>query len=908
MTVSELIVLLPCHSLEDFPQYHEGDEAAELLTSWTALWRPELIAAAGKMPRWSRADFPPDNAPGNVYLIPPLSDRLIAVGWKGRAQEEGAVVVAAQADCRATAAELLARTEISPVVADELADDFFAFGYCYLQMELLTRQMRYVSSLDEPHIETQLLAAAQAAVTGDAVAARERLSKCFDVLMEARDRFYPVDVYLLDLALVAESFWGEPLRRDLSSPLPLNVHLNGEQVERLTEREPETLAALRAALESRSVGVVGGEYNEAPLPLRSLDAIERDFDQAQASYLQHLGAKPKVYLRRTFGLSPFLPLLLSRRQISGCIHCTFDDGLFPPIGQSKTRWQSLDGSAIEAFGRVPLDARLPQSFLALSQKISESMDLDHVAAVAFVRWPGETNFWFSLLKRAQTFGHALGKFATFDQFFEQSDYAGRLDKFDADDYRSAYLKQAVARDEADPISRHLRSAQSETRSRVQRSISAWAQLISGDPHSSADASSDSRTARLATVVAHEVGASSVGQIVFNPFAHELRRSASMSDSEAISGVNIPAFGFAWIPSGAREEPPPSRKGAPPLAAEHILANEHLEVKLDPTTGGIRSLRDFKHRGNRLSQQLALRLPGAQIAVGQPWRDPDESAHYSVMVADEIQTTSTGPSFGEIAVAGRLVDREGRLQARFRQRLRLARDARVVTVDIHLDPEIELPADPWGAYFACRFAWSDELAELRRSVHGTSQPTKIKRFEAPRFIEINDDPVRTAILTGGLPYHRRVGERMLDSLLIVRGDTGRDFRLGLGLDVPNLAGRAEELLLDQLPSVTASGPRGAASGWFFHLDAPNVVALDWSPLVEAGQVVGFCAKLLETAGRPGRVKLRVFRPIARAMQVDALGNPIVTLSASDDTILVDFSVFELVEVEARWTLPATAAAT
>jgi alpha-mannosidase len=293
------------------------------------------------------------------------------------------------------------------------------------------------------------------------------------------------------------------------------------------------------------------------------------------------------------------------------------------------------------------------------------------------------------------------------------------------------------------------------------------------------------------------------------------------------------------------------------------------------------------------------MPGTQIEVGRPWRDPDETAHYSVMVAERIEPVTISSGVGELHVTGRMVDRQGALQGRFNQRLRLARGSRMLNVDIHLEPLVELPADPWAAYYACRFAWSDETADLVRSLHGTCQPTKIKRLEAPRFIEIHEGQKRTAILTGGLPYHRRVGQRMLDSLLIVHGETCRDFRIAIGLDLPDLAGRAEELLLPEFPTMPVNLPSVAREGWFFHLDRSNIVVLDWAPLTEENTTVGFRAKLLETAGRPGRVKLRTFRPVAQAQQVDARHHPIVTLSATGETILIDFSVFELVEIEARW---------
>ena len=48
MPYQELLILLPCHSLEDFPTYHDGDDSQSLLANWSALWHPELIASAGQ--------------------------------------------------------------------------------------------------------------------------------------------------------------------------------------------------------------------------------------------------------------------------------------------------------------------------------------------------------------------------------------------------------------------------------------------------------------------------------------------------------------------------------------------------------------------------------------------------------------------------------------------------------------------------------------------------------------------------------------------------------------------------------------------------------------------------------------------------------------------------------------------
>ncbi|HEY1068273.1 MAG TPA: hypothetical protein VGE52_19265, partial [Pirellulales bacterium] len=55
MKFEELIILLPCHSLEDFPLYHQGDEAEGLLAAWTALFHPAFLASAQTLPTWRRA-------------------------------------------------------------------------------------------------------------------------------------------------------------------------------------------------------------------------------------------------------------------------------------------------------------------------------------------------------------------------------------------------------------------------------------------------------------------------------------------------------------------------------------------------------------------------------------------------------------------------------------------------------------------------------------------------------------------------------------------------------------------------------------------------------------------------------------------------------------------------------------
>ena len=225
-----------------------------------------------------------------------------------------------------------------------------------------------MSNIDEVHLQNEVLAAAGAAVAHDEETARTHLRQCFDVLIEARECFYPVNAYLVDLTLVAPTTLGQPLRDELASEVPKNLLMAGHVLEQIAESEPETLAALRAALDHKRVDIVGGGYQESELPLLPVEALLADLRHARDVHRWLLGRPPTVFGRRRFGLSPVLPQLLTRLGYQGALHVTLDDGRFPQSDQAKIRWEGWDSSIIPAVGRPPLDAALPESILGFWRK------------------------------------------------------------------------------------------------------------------------------------------------------------------------------------------------------------------------------------------------------------------------------------------------------------------------------------------------------------------------------------------------------------------------------------------------------------------------------------------------------------------------------------------------------------
>ena len=63
-------------------------------------------------------------------------------------------------------------------------------------------------------------------------------------------------------------------------------------------------------------------------------------------------------------------------------------------------------------------------------------------------------------------------------------------------------------------------------------------------------------------------------------------------------------------------------------------------------------------------------------------------------------------------------------------------------------------------------------------------------------------------------------------------------------------------------------------------------------------MGFRARLVETEGFSGRVRLRTLRDIENARQVDFRGETLAELPVAGDCVTIDVAAFEWVEIEVR----------
>ncbi len=226
--------------------------------------------------------------------------------------------------------------------------------------------------------------------------------------------------------------------------MPRNLLISAEVLEEMSAREPGTLELLRQALQQGSTSIVGGEHRELELPLLPIEAVRSQLVKGLAVYEKHLAARPTLFGRRRFGMTPLLPQILDSLGFTGAIHATLDDGRFPTADASRKRWEGLDGTTIEALLRVPIDASRAEGFVGLPHTLSGATDIDNQPTAIFAHWPGCTGCWYEDIQRVRRYTSVLGTFRSLGEYFEQTGVSVHQASFQPDEYRSPYLAQATA--------------------------------------------------------------------------------------------------------------------------------------------------------------------------------------------------------------------------------------------------------------------------------------------------------------------------------------------------------------------------------------------------------------------------------------------------------------------------------
>jgi alpha-mannosidase len=880
----QTIILIPSHGLEDFPTDIDAEQAGELLNAFALSWDPLFFLLTERIPQHNSAEISNEASPDHVYLAPSVSADELPSGWKKRALERD-VILLEPTDDRYTwlqkieetlasrypeqraAVDILRKPEVQ-----SLRRDFHALGFCFLMLELLTRKMRSYPEWDRTFIQSQVTTAAKALIAGEHENCQKIIKVCFEIFLEARERFYPVPCYLLDLCMVVPEYADEALSARLDATYPQTLLCQISALNEIATIKPDIVSQIKTRVQNKSLSIAGGDWTESDNTLLPFTTSLWQLDKGGREYKRLLGEEPRLWASRKFNLTSHVPDHLQHTAIRGAVHLAFDDGTFPLEGQSKIDWQGASDIVVPALARVPLAADLASSFLQFPEKMQEAMDHDHLAMVSYIHWPKVESPWLEDMIRIHNYYPVLGKFVTLLEFLQDTPSRGHLSVLDQKLYRTATLSQQVALKQANPISRF----ETYTRQRRQfdamestRMISAlltrqrdydfWKtarekfdqlqdafeteqlKQLQHSPKHDGTATKNSTTVSYAepveqfakSICSQQVVAAKTpvlpGFMVLNPlgarrvsplFIAATQAPAVVSDLpwQKVEGgyltvIDLPAYAYRWV-AGRDVDEKAARariaKSNVPLVDGNTLQTDGFQVMIHPESGSIAQIKNYGRASNRLSQQIAYKFSREKTNQVQATEGSmPQTTAYSLMVCDSIQATAQGPVMGEITSTGRLLDpSDGSKLAGFEQRVRVYRKCPFVEVELKLDPVKSTEDNPWKSYYTIRTAWNSIMAKVTGSLQQRFQEIGTERIEVTDGIHIQDENQFTTLIMPATPFHVKSHERMIDSILSVNGETQTTFKYRIVVD--QKAPLAESYALHTPLMVTSTADRQPAA--------------------------------------------------------------------------------------------------
>ena len=904
---SQCCVLLPCSTVEDFPSRLSQEDARGLLASLTVAWHPAILGATGKSPQWYPADdppgfladFPPEDASATsgesaegttLVFVSESARKKMPEDFAGLALDEadsaaghastamGGPTIWVPVKDREQACQRL--SEIAPANGldwqkRELTDpdsgrsvteaDFFALAYCWWQIQVLTRRLRYTCNLDIGYFENRLIEGAKAFVNNQTSACIEAMHDCFDGLAEERDHYFASDPSLIDLTLLTPSTLSDWMERsakhsdetprcDSILATPANALVDQSVAEHVLKQPHSFQDAFRNQLASPGFGWAGGgPPAEVCFEALTIDEGERALRDALQSVSEAVGDATRVYGRLS-GTTP--PELLAATKASGCIGVVPIDFVGGTgFGDESKVVFSVGGTEMEALTAKPIDADDDASFLTLGTRLGQSIDAGEIATGLLVHWPGGGCQSFRDLQRACTWSIALGRFWRMQDYFESGEHP--------------YHHGTAPKSSRNPASLVdiLRQSPGQLRDQVSRQhrddLEAIACLVKPEQSLASEASHpgsvDKATRRLSEALGyHDCDASSQpggegdtsGMVTINASPDASRSLVALSGNTTVLGENVfsrstvggksavildcPAWGFAShqlsdknvtpVPHSSLDQDAQTKnvstttptssprwkqsvvrmaasllRRPQPLFHDDILTNEFLDAVIDPIAGGLKGVYSGPTRGNRFSSRLVVPT-GKSDAASIAECDSIEVIRNDSLCA-QVQTTGTLTA--NLGSQDNKVD--GTAKWKWRVTYSLTRGQRVLQVSLNLQADNEVATEWWQrddrpkGCPAWRVAVADPTPIVRSFAREQARRISGRQWISPLGYVLQEDEQSTLIGTQGSAWHRKVGDRFFDTVLL-----HEETHLQIGFDVPRPIQQAVALLRpDQCIAVQAS---------------------------------------------------------------------------------------------------------
>lgn len=939
----ELILLSPYRLPGQNASYLGGDDMACFLNAFTALWHPAAVRGASGPPRVASPYDHETPTTGHVYAVPESPPLVLPDDWEQRVRDAGAVCFRATTDRAATLRNLDealraandAVTNALLALDGERVGTFFGLGFGFGMLEALYEAMEHENLIATTDLWQDVQQAVGCLLDPNADAAtpdlppgpawRRHLQSAAERLMSAREILYSVTIHVVDLFVLDESRLAGPWPAAYEQGLPVNILATASVLEKLAREHPERAAQLRERVAAGTAEVVGGVYLEREDALLPVESQLWNLVRGVAASKQILGDEVRVHGRRRFAAHPQTPLFLTAVGLNRTLLIPFDEAVMPSHRATVVNWPSPEGKQVEAFARAPNAASEVTTFFHAAHHLHRTIMQDHAATLSLLHSGSPASPWYEDWVHLTRLAPLLGRWTTLTGYFNEVMAGEYAPAGQADDFHGDYLGERCTARSDRPVSWFAVQQRWRRRLDTAWSLAALHRGLAGtrdtlnleEPLTQLEArvetagsslgEENSELSRDLGVVQQKAGEALAGLLlgradnrtpglmVLNPCSFARRvvldvddvqggipvegpvKACQIEGNKASLVVEVPALGFAWLPrSGPVSPPPPARMK---LADERCVRNEFFEAEVDPQTGGLRAIRDHRTRINRLGQQIVYN-PGSKAK------------------GTSVKVTSTGPALGELVSEGVLYDDEDRVLAKFRQRFRAWLGRPLLEVRIEIEPEHLPEGYPWHAYYGARFAWRDERALLLRGVNGIGAVTSHTRPETPDYLELRLGNQRTTLFPGGLPFHQRHGGRMLDVILLPEGEKARAFDLAIGLDreYPMQTALGLATPVPVVP-VDRGPPHVGATGWLFHLDAPNLSLLSLRP---AGPGIdGIVARLLETGGQMNQAGWRSVRDPKRAALLDARDLEVSQPMIDGDTVQLEAAAGDLMHLRVEF---------
>jgi len=863
---------------------HFSDEdASNAIDGFLTLWNPRVLAFSSGLPNWCSPDE--------------LSSRynqshspLLVLSQKDAASQptmpEGSILVVEEPH-GSTLTQLCHQVGISePSNESGNGNDhlYGAVGLGVLLIDGLFESQNHTNLLQREMVWQSVSGALEARNNKDAATELDSLREAANHLVVARESLSSTNGNLIEFSEINCEACEFPESACKAIGLPRIIATSGMILEQLSLRFPELLAQILDGQNAGFIEVIGGCQIDRPEQGMELSSILWNLNKGQESFRKLLGKPAKVHFRKNGLPSPAFPTILRH---FGFAHQVLpferQPGTYPPSRSSVVSWSWGDSMGMESFSGVPLNTRSARDVLHVARKYSESISTDYTPILLFKNGQGGFCSAFNLFCHLSALAPVFGKFTSFESLFKTAsagDYwnessAGEFGRIiDRPDIRRPrkWLDAAMCAASL----RHLLSSDG---------ASGESLLHKEDQIESLAERFDTRTLALneGSLLAERILKTGengpTGYLLINPSSFNRRvvvdlegpdclpiqapvlacQPAMNQNETAKAVVEVPGFGFSWIPRSGNKSAASSRQRFH-LADERGVRNEFLEAEFDPATGGMRGLKDLRNRVPRLQQIIITGKGGSMLSKG-------------------VQICSRGPARGELLVNGIIVDGQGKEMGNFTQVMR----AWIGRPVLELETTVSMASVSTENPPTMRLSWKDASTEIHFSVFGQSVRLVDEKQVQTEFLHLIQGSHATTILAHDSIVARRKGNRGIEISFLQESHNTFKIKLGFAVDrdYPHLLSKGSQAPFLVIP-VTKGPPSVGPTGWLMHLDSPGMML----ERIRVDQANNISATCWECADRPATVSMAFAKTPQKARLLESTDEEIRSISVENGAIEFD----------------------